>query len=276
MSATALETLYRQEYIAKFEKDQTLLRKLVTTETVKSGGAVVFTTVGSGSAEAVTRGGNGLIAGRNMDLDQYTANLVPWYDKPQMPGFNVFAAPGDILPHMRRTSIETINRKIDKDIEGALSAATNTWGAAATASLGGVTKAITKLRNNFVGSRIRLGAVISPAYYGYLCDLAQFTSADYVQDKRFEGVGKDEAFDWRGVTWVVNPDLEGVGSGSAQCYMFAREAIGHACDVENMTAQLDYEKEHDYSYAICKIYMASKLLQNSGVIKMPHIDTAYS
>lgn len=277
MPSTALQTAFRQELIAKFEKGDSLLRKLVTTEHLTKGGAAVFATVGSGSGtEAVTRAETGKIPSRNMDFDQYTATLREWHDKPILTGFNIFTSQGDTVSAMRNSTQKVLNRKVDSDIRGALSAATNTTGAAATASVTLVSKTITKLRNNFVDPSVRLKAVISPAYYGYLMALAQFASADYVQDKRFEGVGKDKAFSWYGVDWVVDPELDGVGSASCTCYMFAQEAIGHAFNVENMTAVLGYDEEDDYSFARCSGYMASKLLQNSGVIKMIHDDSALS
>jgi hypothetical protein len=58
--------------------------------------------------------------------------------------------------------------------------------------------------------------------------------------------------------------------------MFAKEAIGHACNVENVSTLLGYDEEDDYSFARTSIFMGSKLLQNSGVIKMIHNDSALS
>lgn len=278
MSATALQTAYRQEFIAKFEKGESVIRKAVTTEHITKGGSAVFMTSGSGNASAVTRAVNGLIPSRNMDFDQYTANLVEWHDKPILTGFNVFSSQGDTIKAMRDSSMKVVNRKIDSDIRTALSAATNTTGAAATASLTLVAKTITMLRNNYVDPDTQLYGIITPAFVGMLMKdhPAQFASIDYVSDKRFEGVGKDKAFTWYGVNWIVDSQLDGIGTASATCYMFAKEAIGHACNVENVSTLLGYDEEDDYSFARTSIFMGSKLLQNSGVIKMIHNDSSLS
>lgn len=278
MSITATQTMYRQEFIAKFEKGESVLRKAVTTEHLTKGGAAVFMTSGSGSATAVSRGVNGMIPSRNMDFDQYTANLVEWHDKPILTGFNVFTSQGDTIRAMRESSMKVVNRKIDSDIRSALSGATNTTGAAATASLTLVAKAVTMLRNNYVDPSISLYGVVTPAFPMMLMKdfPTQFASADFVNDKRFEGVGKDKAFNWMGVNWIVDSELDGVGTASATCFLFAKEAIGHACNVENVSTLLGYDEEDDYSFARTSIYMGSKLLQNSGVIKIIHNDSSLS
>jgi len=86
-------------------------------------------------------------------------------------------------------------------------------------------------------------------------------------------VSKSRAFNWNGVNWIVDAGLEGTGTASATCYIFARAAIGHACDVENIHTKVGYDDKNDKSWARCSAFMGSKLLQNSGVIKITHDDT---
>lgn len=275
MGDTAFQTMYRQEFIKGFEKRQSLARRTVTTEAEINGNQAVFLVADSGGATAVTRGVNGDIPTRPDNLNQYTAVLQEWHDVPERTNFNLYASQGDGRRIMQETSMAVINRKVDSDIHTALTAATVTWGAAAVATLLLVSKAKTKLGNAFALDDEPF-ALITPAFHGYLMSLAQFSSADYVNLKPFENVSKSKAFNWYGVNWIVDGALPGVGTASSTCFMYAQSAIGHACDTENFKTFVGYDEKNDKSWARCSTYMGSKLLQNSGVVKMLHDDSALS
>jgi len=275
MGDTAFQTMFKKEFIAGFEKRQSLARRTVTTETNINGNEAVFLVADSGGATAVTRGVNGDIPTRTDNLNQYTATLKEWHDVPERTNFNIYASQGDGRRIMQETSMAVINRKIDSDIHTALATATVTWGSAATATLTLVTTAKTKLGNAFALDEEPF-ALITPAFHGYLMSLNQFTSADYINLKPFENVSKSMAFNWYGVNWIVDAGLPGAGSASSSCFMFSKKAIGHACDVENISTHVGYDEKNDKSWARCSTYMGSKLLQNSGIVKMLHNDSALS
>jgi len=275
MSDTAFQTMYRKEFIAGFEKRQSLARRTVTTETEINGNEAVFLVADSGGASAVTRGVNGDIPTRPDNLNQFTATLKEWHDVPERTNFNLFASQGDGRRIMQETSMAVVNRKIDTDIHASLISATVTWGVAAVATLLLVSKAKTKLGNAFAADEEPF-ALITPAFHGYLISLAQFSSADYVNLKPFENVSKSMAFNWYGVNWIVDAGLPGVGTSSASCFMYAKAAVGHACDTESIQTFVGYDDKNDKSWARCSTYMGSKLLQNSGVVKMIHDDSALS
>lgn len=275
MTSTAFQEQFRQESIAGFEKGESVLTKSTTTEAVIKGNQATFLVADSGGASAVTRGVNGEIPSRHDNNTQLTATLEEWHDLVKKTGFNIFASQGDQRRIMQDTVRKVVNRKRDDLIRTALSSATQTWGSAAAATLTLVTKARTILRNNSAGDG-DIFAAITPAYHGYLMGLNQFTSADYIQDKKFEGVSKDKAFSWYGVNWIVDEELSGAGTSSATCYMYNRAAIGSAMNMEDLDMDTDYNREQDYSWARASTFMGAKLLQNSGVIKMLHDDSALS
>jgi len=277
MAESAFQRQYRQEAIAGFEKHQALVRHTVITEHQIKGNEAIFLIADSGAATAVTRGINGDIPTRPDNLTQNTCTLAEWHDVPERTNFNIFASQGEGKAIMRRTSQAVINRKIDEDINAQLATATTTWGAAAVATLTLVTTAKTKLGNAFADDRgDDLFAQITPAFHGYLMGLNQFTSADYINQKPFEGVSTSKAFNWYGVNWLVNPTLAGVGTASSTCFMYNRNAIGHAANVTNMNTHVGYDEKNDKSWCRCSMFMGSKLLQNAGVIKMLHDDSALS
>ena len=276
MADSAFQTMYRQEYIKGFEKRESLLRKSVTTEALINGNTAVFLVADSGGATAVTRGLNGDLPTRPDNLNQYTVQLAEWHDVPERTNFNIFSSQGEGRRIMQETCMSVINRKIDSDIHTALSNATVTWGAAAVATLTLVTTAKTKLGNAFALEDDDVFAAITPAFHGYLMGLNQFTSADYITLKPFEGVSKSRAFNWYGVNWIVDAGLPGVGTASATCFMYSRKAIGHALNSAGTQTFVGYDEKNDKSWARCTEYMGSKLLQNSGVVKMLHNDSALS
>lgn len=276
MSDTAFQTQYRQEFIAGFEQRESMLRKAVTTEAVIKGNTATFLIADSGSASAVTRGTNGLIPARADNLTQSSATLQEWHDLARKTNFNVFASQGDQRRIMQMTTMGVINRKIDSDILGELANATQDTGAAATMSLDLAMYGKVILGNNAVPAD-NLFAAITPAAEAYLMQTKEFASAQYVSRQPFEGqkTGVGSVFQWAGITWMVHPNLPGKATSAEKCFLWHRDAIGHALDRETMQAPVGYNEEHDYSYARCTGYFGSKLLQNAGVVVINHDGSAY-
>ncbi len=275
MASTAFQTLYRQEFIGTFEQRQSLLRSAVTTMANVNGNSAIFLVAGSGGASAVTRGVNGLIPARSDDLTQNTATLAEWHDLVQRTGFNVESSQGDARRIMQMTTMAVVNRKIDEDIIAQLDTATNDTGTTATASLAMVAKSLAILGNAEVPieDENNMFGLISPAFHAYLMQVESFTSADYVEVKPFEGPVR-RFRRWYGVNWIVHPNVSGVGTSTEKCYIFHRDAIGHAVN-KDIRSAVGYDEEQDYSYARCSVYMGSKLLQNGGVVQMKHDGSAY-
>lgn len=276
MAQTAYQTQYRQEFIAGFEHRQSLLRSCCVTEAVIKGNVATFLVADSGGANAVTRGVNGLIPARSDNLTQSSASLVEWHDLVQKTGFNVFASQGDQRRIMQETSMAVINRKIDFDIIAQLDTATNDTGAYAVATLGMVAKSKAILGINYVPTNEveNMFAVVTPAFMAYLMQVDEFSSADYVDAKPFTG-RPGTILRWYGVNWIESPLLSGTGTAQEKCYMFHRNAIGHAVDTKGLQSPVGYNEEQDYSFARVSGYFGSKLLQNSGVVQMKHDGSAY-
>jgi hypothetical protein len=275
MADTAFQTMYRKEFIKGFEKRQSLTRRTVTTETEINGNEAVFLVADSGGASAVTRGVNGDIPTRPDNLNQFTATLKEWHDVPERTNFNLYASQGDGRRIMQETSMAVVNRKIDDDIYAALSAATVTKTMTQTskaAFLADAIELVVTLQNAFADEEEPY-ALVTPAFRGNLMQLPEFASIDYIQQKPFENTSRSKAFNWNGVNWIVDAGLPGAGGASATCYIYSRKAIGHACDTESIQTFVGYDEKNDKSWARCTTYMGSKLLQNSGIVKITHDDT---
>ena len=67
--------------------------------------------------------------------------------------------------------------------------------------------------------------------------------------------------------------MTGAGTATASCLMYSQNAIGHAMDAARLQTFVGYDEKNDKSWARCSTYMGSKLLQNAGVVEMPHDDS---
>lgn len=282
MADSAPQIQYRQEFIHGFEDMQSRLRSTTVTEAMIKGNQATFLVADSGSATAKTRGANGLIAARADNLTQLTATLAEWHDLVRKTGFNIFQSQGDQRRIMQETSMAVVNRKIDDDIIAQFDTFTNDTGTAVPASLDMVVKAKVILGNNFVPieEEDNMFGLITPAFEGYLMQIPEYSSADYVSVQPFSGPAKLYRR-WMGVNWICHPRLtNSVGAGgsgaSEQCFMYHRNSIGHAVDKSGISSPIGYDEEQDYSYARVSIFMGSKLLQNSGGVMMKHDASAYA
>lgn len=272
MADTAFQKQYRDEFIAAFEYGESRLRSTVTTEMQSKGNEAIFLVAGTGGAEATTRGVDGMIPARPDDNNQYTATLVEWHDKPRRSNFNIFASQGDGRRIMQMGTVKVMSRKIDADIIAQLDTATvqaNT--VAQTASLDLVTEAISILGNNEVDveEEDKMFGVITPKFRKYLMQTKEFNSGDFVEVKPLVGPVR-KFWRWAGVNWIMHPRLTGVGTSSEKCYIYHKEAIGHAANTEGMNVMAGYNEEDDYYWARSSIFMGSKKLQNTGIVQMLH------
>lgn len=272
MADTAFQKQYRQEAVDVFEEGMSWLRQTTVQETVIKGNQAEFLVAGSGNASAVTRGVNGLIPARPDDLTQNTCTLVEWHDLVRKTRFNIFASQGNQREIMQKTSMRVMNRRVDADVIAQLDTATNNLGAATTASLALVQQAMVTLGEAEVPveEQDKMWFVASDAFWGYLGQIPEFNSADYVEMKYLSGpVVRTKR--WAGFNWIRHHRLTGAGSASEKCYAYHQDAIGSAFDMgEGFNTAVGYDEEQDYSYARTSSFTGAKLLQQSGVVQVLH------
>lgn len=279
MSVSAAQRQYRQEMIAGFEAQQSLLRDATTTEVVMKGNEAEFLVSDSGGATASTRGVNGLIPARTDNNTQTTVTLVEWHDLVRKTGFDIFASQGNQRALMQRTTMSVMNRKIDSDIITELNTATVNTGAAANADLAMVMKSKTTLQNADVPWDNNIIGLITPAFEAYLEQIAAYSSADYVSVRALEQTNdwsdKPKVRQWLGVKWIVHPNLPGKGTNTEKCFMFHTSAVGHAVNTGGIMTDIGYNGEQDYSHCRVSCFMGTQILQNSGIVVMNHDGSAY-
>jgi hypothetical protein len=275
MAATAYQTQYVQEFIRGFEMDQSLLRGAVTTHAMIKGLTATFL-IALASRSATTRGSDGLIPKRTDNLSTVSVTLKERHDLSSKTNFDIFAGQSDQKRILQEEGRKVINREIDDEILLALSAATVTTGAAATMSPTLVHKALATLFNAEVPNDGEIFGLLTPAAWMYLSSTTSFSSADYTRNRPMDtGAPRGAAvIDWMGVRWMMHPRLTGKGTASATMYIWHRSAIGHAIDVAGIKAYVGYDEQQDETWQRNTVYHAAKVLQNSGIVKVVHDDSA--
>jgi Phage capsid protein len=277
MAEHANQTVYRQELIKTFERRNSVLEPRVVTDGIPSGSSYVFLVNGSGDASAVTRGHNGRIPSRANQDTQLTCTMSEWHDKPQSTRFNIFSGQAGAKRRgaMQEESISVLNRKKDDLIIDALEGSTQYAGLTATTLT--AEKALHArnviLRENAEVNANDVTGLISPAGETYLLQVKEITSRDYVDNTMLPSA--PISFRWAGILWIVHNGVPGVGTSSERLFVFHRNAIGLAKDMENMNIAAGYNEEDDYYFARASMFMGAKLLQNDGVCSIRHDGSAY-
>lgn len=275
MTVEAAMIQYKKDFVPAFEQKQSLLRLTATKETVMSGNQATFLVSGSSSDVAVTRGTNGQIPYGNPTNSQVTATLVEKHAPYELTGFNVFASQGDQVKVMRNESIAVINRDIDLTMLAELANATQDYGSG-TASLSTVLGAQAILGNADVEieDEDNMFAIITPAFRGYLMQVAEFGKGSYVDVKPFAGPAR-RMWRWNGVNWIVSSRVTGLGTASEICYMFHRNAIGYAVNVGEDKVFAGFDEKQGLSWSRAEVYHGAKILQNTGIVKITHDGSAF-
>lgn len=272
MAESAPQIQFRQQLVDEFEEGMSWLRRTTVNEAVIKGNQATFLVAGSGGADAVTRGLNGMIPARADSLTQVTATLREWHDLVRKSRFNIFQSQGNQKRLMQQTTRKVLNRRIDKDIVEQLDTANNSLGAATTFALSIPAQAATTLGENEVPTEDEdnMWAVMTHAVRGYLMQIPEFNSADYVEVKPLNGPLL-RVKRWAGFNWIFHPNLSGIGTASEKCYFFHRDAIGSAFDDgEGLNTAIGYNDEQDYSYARASSFTGAKLLQQEGIVQFLH------
>jgi Phage capsid protein len=138
----------------------------------------------------------------------------------------------------------------------------------------------TKLRNAHVGEddRGNIFAAVSPAVWAYLTDITSFSNSLYTDKKRVDdGIPQigNQAY-WMGVNWMEHTLLPGLGTSACTCYAWHKAAVGHAIASGTVDAVIDRMREQDYSFARHTVYHGALKIQNAGIVKFIHDDSALS
>ena len=276
MAVQAAVTQFRKETVAAFRQERSLLSLTATKEFMTKGLTATFLVAGNTTNDiAVTRGQNGDIPYGSPSNTQVSATLVEYHVPEALTGFDIFASQGEQTVEMRRDVVAGINRKMDLVILAELANATQDLASGGTLDISTIAIAKAKLGQNHVPTEEvdNMFGILSPGAYGYLEQTAEFTSGDYVEMKPYNGPVR-KFFRWAGVNWITSSLVDGLGTSAEYLYIFHRRALGFAVNAGEEMIDADFNREQQRSWALASVYMAAKILQNTGIIKITHDSSA--
>ncbi|AXV15117.1 hypothetical protein CYG48_05025 [Neorhizobium sp. SOG26] len=265
---------YRDEWVHEFQRGETYLKDTVSRETITHGhSSAVFAIAGQSSGMS-ERGVNGLIPTRNATDRQVTVELKEKHSLENQTSFNVFTSQGGKLREaMQKRSRMDAVREIDDEIIRALSTATNVYnsGTAITMTFARMTDIISDLWEGNVDERVTF--LHTPKSWARMLGWQQFTSADYVDRKPLMGDAPRPIM-FANAWHMLHNGLTGRTTNSAAMYVYAKSAVGHALATGEIKVAAGYNEEQDYSWDRATIYHRAVILQQAGVLRVNHDDSA--
>ncbi len=272
---TVLQTLYAREFVDAFEQKQSWLRGLVMTEGEVKGNQFVWP-LKQTAPEAQERAANGLIPVQPDNQSSVTGILKEYHYLTQKTNFNIYSSSVDQRKWMQEDSIRGVNKKCDSLIIAELATATNNSGAGAAIGAGNAANSVAFLYDQWVPNDGEVYGLLTAKAWAQLMRVKEFTSGDWIgwDTAEFPFLKGVRAKEWLGVKWLMYPNLPGKGTANAKCFIWHKNAIGHAINNGEMSTKVGYDEEQDYSWARTSSYQGSKLLRNEGVYVFNHDDTA--
>jgi len=191
--------------------------------------------------------------------------------------FTIDLSQGDQRQMMQQTSMAVMNRKIDSDIITVLDTATIGTTVAQEANVNTVQRAIAELGNNNVKveDEDAMFGLVTPAFYAALSQAAEWSSSDYVDQKWFAN-RNSRLIRWNGINWIRHSGLTGLGTASEKCYIYHKDAIGHAMDKSRVESVPGTNTEQHYDYVRTTGFFGSIMLENSAIVQILHKGDAYN
>jgi len=267
---TVMQTIYAREFVQIFEQKQSILRGTVTTEGDVRGNQYVFIIEGA-AAIAVTRGASGNIPYAADNQTSTTCTLYEYHHLARKNQFNIESSSVPQRLSMQRRGVVSINQRTDQLILAQLNTTTyntGTTGGEGTGanSLGRMLTACELLDVNYVPDDGERYGLLTPKAWAFAMKIDQFVNKLYVAEDTKPYMNQAMWYDWNGVKWTRHPNLPGTGTASASCFVYHKNAIGHALNLGEMQTYIGYRQEQDYSWARVSAYMGAQILQPAGTM----------
>lgn len=261
---------YPDEFIPIFERMGSNLRTTCYQHFNANGSTVNFLTSGTPSATASQRGGNGLLVASLNSSTQTSCVLKDLNHLRRDTKFNWDLSQANQRLIAAQGAAKALARKMDDQVIAQLDTATVNTTSAATASLAMVQDAVATLgeANVAVEDEDNMFALFSIRARGYLLQIPEFASADYVETKALNGaIVKTKR--WAGLNWIFDNGLTGAGTASEQCFVYHRNAIGHALS-GTVEAAAGFDSEQNMYWARATAFAEAKKLLDSGIVMVYH------
>jgi hypothetical protein len=284
---TAFVAQYEKEVHHAFQRYGGILRAAVRTKTDVVGSTCTFQKIGTGSASTKAR--HGVITPMNVSHTAPVATLADFYAGDWVDRLDEAKINHDERMALAQAGAWALGRKVDEQIMTGLTATTQST---VSISQTGTSQFLSSMlewsraldRNDVPNDGMRYAAV-TPHVWSCLSKVTAFASADYIGADGLplkEGASIMKWKEWNGVKWCVHNGLTGVGTASAECYMWHKNAIGYATGAHPKNAgeqsnavMADITWHGDRAAHFINHWMSggAVLIDDAGVIQATNDDT---
>lgn len=267
---TAFVKQYEKDVHLDYQRMGSKIRGRVRTKNGIVGSSTTFQRIGTGQATQKSR--HGEIPPMNADHTPIECTLSDWYAGDFVDVLDLEKLEIDERDAIVKTGAFALGRKTDALIIDQLALTT----VSAPTATGGMTlakvmEAMSKLLGNDVPWDGQLTALVAPQQWTELLQIAQFASADYVDDTIYSrGVPRDAKV-WLGTVWMPHTGLPKSGSNRST-FWFHKYAVGHAIGQE-VKADFDWQGTRAAWWVNNMMSMGAKLIQTEGVCKITCVET---
>jgi hypothetical protein len=230
----AFITDYQSDVHLVFQREGAALRSAVFQKNDVVGSTASFHKLGTGTATTKSR--HGEITPMNATHTAPSCTLVDlyagdWVDKLDEAKTNI-----DTQMAYARTGAYALGRAVDDQITAELDTTTQSTVTLTVTSkaaiLASLLEFVEALDDNDVPDDGQRYAALTPRMWSQAMTVDQFTSADYVGSNGLPFTtgtpGHRKWLDWMGVKWCRHSGLPGKGTATAKCFLWHKNAIGHA------------------------------------------------
>ena len=248
-------------FIKNFEADVHLayqqvgskLKNAVRSKDGVVGATTVFQKIGTGVAATKER--HGLVPVMNLNHSPVECTLSDYYAGDWVDALDEIKMNIDERRVIATSGAYALGRKTDELIITALSsaAATNDVGDyAAVLSKATILAAFTKLNTNNIPDDGQRFAVVGPLQWNALLNIEEFASSDYVGD---------------GINWIMHTGLPLTDSTKRDCFVFHRNAVGHACG-KDVTTDITWHGDYAAHFVNNMMSQGACLIDGTGVVRI--------
>lgn len=235
--STSIDQAFIKQYEAKvhlvFQRTGSYLKNTVRFRPNVLGSTVTFQKIATGTA--TTKARHGTITPMNQTHTAHEATLVDfyagdWVDKLDEAKINI-----DERDALAVSGAFALGRKVDSQIDTLLAAADTDNVAITVTSAGAVRAGLLQMAANLYANDVpndgQVYGALSPVMWSRALAIQEFSSADWIGTNGLpftQGIPTGGRFkDWMGVKWVMHSGLTGVGTATANSYVWHKMSIGY-------------------------------------------------
>jgi hypothetical protein len=286
--STAFIGDYNKDVHLVFQREGSMLRPSVYTKDGIVGSVAYFEKLGTGTA--VTKSRHGEITPMNATHTQPSCTLLDLYAGDWVDLLDEAKTNIEVRLNYAKTGAYALGRAVDDQITTILdstSQSTVTITVTSFAAIQGSFLTMVKAldANKVPNDGQRFGA-LTPTAFAQAMTVDSFASSDYVGSNGLpftEGApGHRKWKDWMGVKWCMHPDLPGVGTATAKCFVWHKNAVGYATGkhagnvASNDTVSADIQWHNDRASHFVMHAMSGQgvMIDDTGVIEGNLNDTS--